>query len=231
MWNIFHKKPAVKDFVKSCNGKYPYTTDEYKLDQKPYHWVLEYGELMNGMPMHDVIGGTPVSPGFTDQKFIMWINKESEIPAAIRMKINFPAMRAKVAGELYPMTKREIIDLDIYRQNGVLFNRKFIKVLLPDGSPTHAWVYIGGKKLEEQIKWDIDFYRGRNGSHFCVGKTLDNPKLGTYYYLNATTDLTRDDTCFLHLHKNLSDPPEPKVIEPMPVRVINEPQSKDSRAA
>jgi len=210
MWNIF-RKPTLKEFVQS-KSKYQFTTDEYKLDQKPYHWLLEYGELMNGMPLHNVIGGTPVSPGFTDQRFTLWVNKESHTPCILKMRIDYPAMRAKVAGELYAMTKKEIIDLDIFRQNGVLFQRKFMKVLLPDGSPIHAWVYLGGKALEKQIRWDLDFYKGRDGSHFIVGKTLNNYKLGTYYYLNAfdIDDVPINDKCYLYFHRNLSDPKDNK---------------------
>lgn len=210
MFNFLRRTTPFRDFLKSNPlVSHPNTPDEFRLDKKRFNWVLEYGELMNGFPKHNLIGCPPVNPAFTVENFSLWANRETGIPVALKFSHpNVMIPKAKIGGELYALTKEEVIELDIYRQNGVSFHRKEVKILIPDHPnpiERRAFLYLGGKSWEDQVKWDVDFYRGRNGSHFILCDTIkDNHR--KYYHYCALSATPRDETCFIHIHKNLDEP-------------------------
>lgn len=61
--------------------------------------------------------------------------------------------RAKIKGELHLVTPRVLIDLDIYRQNGVLFRRKRVKIIIPYYEKARGpWKTLNGKPLPRALQ-------------------------------------------------------------------------------
>ncbi len=95
---------------------------------------------------------------FTMQGFNFFYHRPTGRPIPIHADDDdglFP--RAKIKGELHLVTPQVLIDLDIYRQNGVLFRRKRVKILIPYYVRHRrweqrmyilkAWMYVGKQSV------------------------------------------------------------------------------------
>jgi hypothetical protein len=91
---------------------------------------------------------------FTMQGFNYFYHRPTGRPIPIHADDDdglFP--RAKIKGELHLVTPSVLIDLDIYRQNGVLFRRKRVKILIPYYEVNmNQWIDATGKPLPKALQ-------------------------------------------------------------------------------
>lgn len=189
----------------------PFTPDFNDLMDAPGWPMFEYGSLKAELPNHDVKRlGQFMGHAYTVEKMSLWSRNAGENSDAVAAKFqttNQPAIkRARVAGELYLTPTHLIPFLDNFRQNGVNFNRKNVKLILPrldeDNRPVEvrAFMYVGNKDvLSPWMQWDMDFYKGRPGSAFSVVAPQQDGKSWLNWYSNFTKDDFREGTrkCFL----------------------------------
>ena len=198
-----------------------HTPDKALLENSEYKLLFEYGELQAGLPKADLIPTHPVCPAFTVEKFsLLKKNDGAEtFPLALRLPMKgTPFFRARIGGVLAAVRSKDILSLDNYRENGVSFVRKRNSVFLPyidaDGNPMKikAWMYCGhNEHWRDQVDWDVNYYKGREGSAFSMVNRYinDRPWIGSYFHF-TTKDYCKNGTpkCFMHLHRGLRDPNE-----------------------
>lgn len=189
-------------FLKDATKEVLAAPDRYRLERSRFNLLLEYGELQDGLPSHDLIPRFPLCPAWTMETFSLWKKNDVTIPTPIALKTNFEdprisiiAFKSKIRGELYRCTTADLIELDKYRQTGVQFERRKINIIVPildeNGFPkrANAWVYIGKKSFwEKPLKQDIDFsltHRGGLTGEFSIVSSYDDtrrPYIGRYYH-------------------------------------------------
>jgi len=144
----------------------PNTPDLPVLENAPKHYVFHYGDPFRREECCDA---------FTDQNMIMWMDRTrmGAQPIALQLKVDRQYPRGKIYGRLYRLSADDVIYLDRHMQNGVVFQRKLIKLRLPYDSQTRngdyrhytdfrAWAYLGKKEYwEERMEWDIKFHYNR----------------------------------------------------------------------
>lgn len=167
------------EWLKEITSTPENTPDLYRLDRSQHHLLLEYGEMMIGLPHHRQINELPViMNAFTVQKMPLWKTNEGQgtIPIAYDfVPKGFILEKPRVCGQLFKLTRDHIIHLDKQRQNGVIFNRKRVRVFVPNPSDNEspfqvsAWMYAGnGKHWQPRIEWDHEFFHHRGGHGFDV---------------------------------------------------------------
>lgn len=205
----------------------PFTPDLHFFERRPYTLFFEYSDLQDRMPKHQMVSPYFTTPAYTAERY--GCLNHSEDPKAIAFDDHFkerPIRRQKIRGELYAIKLPAPILIDSYRQNGVQFERRRVKVLYPivREPESHrertreetvicsafAWMYFGKPDYwSDQINWDASFYKGRRGSMFPESKVYTDlrAEFNNHYFftLNDIINHTRDDRCFTHLHRNLSD--------------------------
>lgn len=165
MWNPFRSK---KD-----RGENPeFTPDLALLENRQEHLLFHYGDQFGHLPQ--------VGIGFTDEKMIMWVSRTQmgAAPVALQLHVQRNIPRGRIGGFLYVASTEELISLDTGFENGVVFNRKRVKLRLPHDSQTRnrefrhyteqrAFMYVGNKDYwEPKIDWDSCFHRGNGTSEF-----------------------------------------------------------------
>jgi gamma-glutamylcyclotransferase (GGCT)/AIG2-like uncharacterized protein YtfP len=165
-WRGVPSKEWLKDLGTPNN-----TPDLFRLEHSEFHRLFEYGEMKKDMPKHTVLHVDPICTAYTVEKLPLWTHNQGEGTIPFAARINLPSLivpRPKVCGELYQITKDKLIELDNLRLNGVSFERKRVKLIVPfldpEGDPIEcrAWMYVGKKKYwEPMIQWDQDFYLTR----------------------------------------------------------------------
>jgi gamma-glutamylcyclotransferase (GGCT)/AIG2-like uncharacterized protein YtfP len=189
-------------FLREATSEVITTPDRYRLERSKYNLLLEYGELQDGLPSHDLITRHPLCHAFTVETFSLWKKNDIIIPTAIALKLNFEdpriamiAHKIKIRGELYKCTTADLIELDKYRHEGVQFERRRINIVLPildkDFEPkrANAWVYVGKREFwEKPLKQDLEFskvHRGGFTGEFSPVSSYDDqrrPWIGRYYH-------------------------------------------------
>ena len=169
----------------------PYTPDILELEKKGYHWVFEYGDLQARMPKHNMINAAYSCTAYTVNKYAVLKQSAVEEPFPIAFEHDVPGRKvphSKIRGELYAVPLSNHLLIDSYRQNGVYFYRRRIKVLVPEQTQTKggdirnvtrdAWMYLGNKDYwTNMLVWDSQFYRGRAEGRdlFTPLKTFKHP--------------------------------------------------------
>jgi hypothetical protein len=222
------------------NNTTEFTPDLYKLEGNVGHVLFEYGDMHNRTIKDFCL---PL-PAYTVDKYTMLKSRSTPFinPLVLSTSVNTTAERARLKGRMYFAELPNLIDLDNQKQNGVQFTRERVKLMSYALEETRketlrpiiftAWMYLGIKTYwEPQLQWDTDFYgsskRNERSRNFIPVRTIkdDRQWLGSYYdYLKDQNLDAALNKCFLYFHRNLADPPMPK-IEEKPVVI------KDHRAA
>lgn len=121
-----------------------HTPDAWNLELRPWVNLFVYDDLQSGHRNHDWIKGNTVSVGgaITRKMYSLWKLKRgpgTEAFALDHSYRNFMTMPgsvndipyAPIMGELYRIPSSRIVDLDNYRQNGVIYTRVRIPIAVP----------------------------------------------------------------------------------------------------
>jgi hypothetical protein len=190
-------------------SKLEFTPDYEELWDSRGWPVFEYGQFKLKMPKHKKLNAEFLTPAFTVQKCPMWTNNRAEDTFPIGAKCHVPgfsAPRARIAGELYLVPTQSIPFLDTHYRNGVEFERKSVKLIVPTlnerGDPTElrAFMYVGKKDYwKPAIDWDMHYYHG-DGDISLIKPYRDNDQR-----LNWHTNFTKEnfkegkDQCFMYI--------------------------------
>lgn len=171
-----------------------HTPDIVWLEKRRNHAVFIYDEMMSGFPKHNLLEkGKVLGRAFTHKENFTMMKKklgQASFPIPVR---NPDGKGHRILGELYLVPSREIILLDKYKKNGVLFSRQRVTVDFPqrcfvDGklsdeitTKVSAWMYIGKRSF-----WEGQFDGGYNYSPVQTFEPHEQSK--PPYYL-----FTRDD--------------------------------------
>lgn len=190
----------------------PYHTPDYQQLQDAPGWpVFEYGEFKSYLPQHKKLKAEMRAVAFTCEKMPLWAHHKGEETAAVALRINNPQLplrRASIVGEIYVVPTNNIPFLDNHRLNGVYFDRKMVKVCLPDGNQVRAFMYVGKSKVfGPWLDWDHNFYRGREGSAFSV---VAPTRLMTGWYSDFNQQHFKQscNKCFIGLTNGAAEPPK-----------------------
>lgn len=194
----------------------PYTPDLPALEQRERHWVFICCDLKLRLPRDYMIEREPdVSSAFTEKSFVMWKKKLGNQSYPIPLENTFddpfgqhPPLR--IQGELYLLTPSQIILLDNLRLNGVEFERKRVKIIVPFRKGrlyktftkrVEAWMYIGRSSYWDEL---ID-----GGYMFNIVKIFEPPHQRRFYTQRSKTVYKfplRDRLRMMHKAK--SEPPQ-----------------------
>jgi gamma-glutamylcyclotransferase (GGCT)/AIG2-like uncharacterized protein YtfP len=202
--NLFVKKALVNV------EKTPYHTPDYQLLQDAPGWpVFEYGELKTGMPYHKRMAAELRCNASTVEKMPLWAHNKGQDTSAVALRFSpINTRRAAVSGELYLVPTQNMIVLDNHRLNGVYFDRKMVKVALPDGTEVRAFMYLGKPKtFGPWLSWDHQFYRGRAGSNFSLVEPIRNSH-GWYSDFDHSYFKESDHKCYIGLKDGDSSGPQ-----------------------
>lgn len=188
MFNILRLLRPSSDFIP------PHTPDFTELQDAPGWLFFEYGEFKHGLPHQNKFKSNEVrGKALTVQKLPMWVrnNGLNSYPIALDYHPEAATQRASVSGEVYLVPTKAIPFIDSWRSNGVTFDRKSVKLIIPSGEEIKAFMYKGRKEFwSECIDWDIQFYRGRQGAQFSfVHPQRCELNSNKYYSVFTNTDL------------------------------------------
>ena len=136
LMNLFRRKVEMPTPFQTCDYDHEvdYTPDLWNLEQYKFQLVFIYDECMRGHKAYDVIkeGSVSIAPCFTNTNYTLWKKKLGRETYPIPLETPyFNVPKARIKGELWAMRPYQIIKLDKYKQNGVLFQRKRVYVALP----------------------------------------------------------------------------------------------------
>lgn len=140
-------------FIKDCETEYSYTPDWSILEQSEYQPVFIYCNMMHGGAQHPVLDGLYKSASedglsinpyvYTKTRYEVWQTNQGResVPVALtsrRSAISFLtgtlqtlSRPAPIKGRLFFVRSSVIKDLDKAKQNGVIFRRRKVPILLP----------------------------------------------------------------------------------------------------
>lgn len=167
MLNIWRLGLPSKSFIRSARPS-QFTPDRCVLEQQEHHYVFDfrkkwpniscvqfeaYTEPRFQMFLQNHVDGTPPLI-FTENiypKAVPDIDKERMLP-------HVP--RAKLRGRLHIVTPKDIVELDNQMQNGLLFNRRLVRIVLP-----HRKDQLSDADRDTQIGF-IRAYRTKSNRYF-----------------------------------------------------------------
>lgn len=139
-------KPTI-EWAWSADDAGKYTPDVAFIEERSHHLVFLYGNTKTNHPhSSNKIGWTNPAGGphgrlflsFTWDKFELWKKnlKEESFPIALprgaeRKNIFDKQGRRTVKGELWMVSSRDILSLDKFHMNGVLFERQRVRIIVP----------------------------------------------------------------------------------------------------
>lgn len=208
--SLFTAGPTPAELVRDSLQKNKNTPDRLLLEANETVPVFEYGDMQCGMRHHNMLHGEFLCEAYTEQRFYTYVKKDG--PSSIPIATSVPVARVarhRVRGELFQVPSKHINNLDNYRENGVQFVRKKVRLILPflneEGlgvQNTMAYAYIGKNEAwKASLVWDSEFYRGRGGL-FHPSKVYEDRKR---IYISQFTHFTQDDfvkpdtSCFIHV--------------------------------
>lgn len=121
------------EFLDKIKDMLKYTPDLAKLQERSHHFLFVADDLKRGHRRHDLLqGGEFWAQAFTKSSFTLWkhnLGKETfPIPLEQRTrKMDF----LKIRGEVHLLPTKTVRMLDEYRENGVQFIRKRVRVAIP----------------------------------------------------------------------------------------------------
>lgn len=170
-----------------------HTPDLCLLENHEYHWVFDHDNAVHS-PM-------AFNYAFTDQRFYMW--QKNHVPGTPHILLRENAhprcisRRARVKGKVHTMTAKEIVAIDNKLENGVKYERRKVRLILPfpkeirrttvdEVTPTNCWAWIYVDKLEywkDKFQFDADIWRGREGSQYIPVKSWKDNRafIGPYF--------------------------------------------------
>jgi gamma-glutamylcyclotransferase (GGCT)/AIG2-like uncharacterized protein YtfP len=220
--NFFMSEPvSAEGLQKALSMIPPHTPDLWKLEQSEYQLVFEYGDLQNRMPKHQMVQPYSAYTAFTNEKFAVFNSHCEDESYPVAFKSTFmdvqkrPMRRSKVRGELFAVKAKNLMLIDSYRQNGVQFERKRVRVVTPmidtegKNMTADAWMYLG--KLDnwkDKIEWDRDFTKGRGNLFHSLPVQIDNNPTFNNHIHFTPKDLKNgvQNKCYVYFHKKLPDP-------------------------
>ena len=110
------------------------TPDLAKLEQKLEHLLFVPCALKRGEAEHEKLRVLEYKGfAYTHSKFLFYKFKDDLSPFAIRNSdaIYFNAEYAPLSGEVFEVPTEGILELDKLRENGLKFNRRWVKLLVP----------------------------------------------------------------------------------------------------
>lgn len=192
-------------FRKFSNRTYNLAHQQNEVKLTPDYGMLELqqavnifvcDEMMQRHHKHSMLGEPEfLGVAFTMHKFSMWKKKlgKASFPIPLEGTKDLLAPPYRIRGELYAIRPKCILDIDKDKINGVLFQRKRVKLVLPHHSVVKtkmsdvvittsvkhvllsAWMYVG---ISE--RWEPDLDGGYLYSPVKHYKFHNNP-LGNYY--------------------------------------------------
>lgn len=160
---------ALKAFVAEVEKEQPPCTDDvYALEQRQCQLLFVYDEMMSRHREYKERiepYSTCVATAFTKDKFSLWKRDLKEQSFPIPLEVGYTgAPLAAVKGELYIIASKQLISIDNYKANGLLYARKRIKVNVPyrrydqwgtlqplEYRELKAWMYVGLDKWNELL--------------------------------------------------------------------------------
>jgi hypothetical protein len=188
-FNMFKRTPSLEKLVDSL-GQLPIHTADLgaTLGKSENHLVFHYGPRLRK--------ANKIIDGFSLVHMTLW-NKnpkhQSDGIPALAMSVR-EQPKAKIAGDLYLMSTEEVTKLDFQLQNGIMFKRRRLPVLVPclenktlgPITKVNAFMYVAMPSFWHKVMdWDLNFYRGRG--NFQVASVQTEPaadrqiQIGNYY--------------------------------------------------
>jgi hypothetical protein len=212
--NYFHKTdPVWQTFKQEAERKMLFTKDWAELSQYERLKVFVYNEVQRGQIKHNLLGTNPVYGGlcYTESSdYVLYkkmLGKET-FPFALEISedqkhgmsslIGDPG---QIMGEMYSLTPLEIKKLDDYLLNGVYFNRKKVKVLIPykvDSSKdefsvctVEAFMWVGDASFwTDQISSSEAKNLFKRSLRLFAAKDNKEETLGAYYVFDHNVEAT-----------------------------------------
>lgn len=158
-----------------------YTLDVAELERRMFTFVFVADECMYGHRKHDLVstgasGYKPFFTCYTDQNMAMLVKEmDGQNYPIVFDGLDDPSLppwaqrKARVYGELYALRGCSVIELDNYKQNGVRFTRKWVKVTIPyfkrhrKSTQTYngTWNYEYSRSKDYLLTIDAQMYVGR----------------------------------------------------------------------
>lgn len=213
MWDILgNTRSRLSAIVREELDNNSYTPDRPLLDQSVKVLVFEYGDLRKGFQHHRMMGDDTVNfvtYAVTHDRYFLWCARQGPASFPIASKIGgINAGRTRIRGELYRVYPDALVNIDKYRENGVKFTRKLVKIHIPSGEimTVHAYVAIESY-WKEMIQWDNQYYRGNGGSAYVPlnadQEDLQRPFFGRYTEFTDNHLKERNPQCYLHCTRDM----------------------------
>lgn len=160
--------------IKELCATAPYSPDIIELERKRRATIFVADDMMRGGKLHEYIsevsvsGRFPTHAGYTQGEFVMWKKDlgEDSFPVALDEDVTGHRIgsatleKAKIRGEVYSIRPRQFRKLDFLKENGVVFIRRRVNVIIPlykviydkahplphladKNSVIEAWMYVG----------------------------------------------------------------------------------------
>lgn len=156
------QKEQTDDVVKLLDNAWErmhFTPDFPKLQRFAEHYIFVYGTLKSGKINHKKIkhsGCRYVADGFTHDKTFQLKETRGGIPVALGTFGDRDQSNShRIAGELYLVDTDVVPDLDGFEQNGVLYRRGKMRIMV-GADLVPAWMYLGLKNAWSNEK-DLTF--------------------------------------------------------------------------
>jgi hypothetical protein len=129
----------VMRVIDECTRENAYTPDMWRLERHGWNLLFVYNEMLPGHKMHHLLerkGEVEDSMfyGYTHDRYVMWKHKlgVQSTPLILKVEDIFKGSPlAPVKGFLYGVRPEVFYQLDLYMQNGVLFDRQRIIIDVP----------------------------------------------------------------------------------------------------
>lgn len=160
--------PVGKIILQGCDETL-FTPDIAELEQKPRHHFFVYDEMMVDNRKYDFLKehSITMAEAFTRDKFHTWKKDLGVASFPIAFETDgFVPDAVRIKGELMLIASSHIPTLDKYKQNGVEFVRKRIRLVIPYVTVEHtgdgpvkktrhtlvtAWMYVGVKAYWDTV--------------------------------------------------------------------------------
>ena len=136
------KTPSKKWFEEvSKTGEY--TPDVAFLEKKIAHRVFLYDNLMEKRPFNEVLGhdSYKISNALTQDSFTFWNTRSDKSKFVVPLRSHADrAPMTRIKGEMHLVPTERILYLDKILDNGVMYRRTKVRLLIPFVPPTNVQV-------------------------------------------------------------------------------------------
>ncbi len=164
-------KEQVLMLLRDCANEYSWTPDATELERVDYQPVFVYCNMMRGGNRYSVIediirtkddNGKSISPYvYTKDRYAVWQTRDGRDSYPVALTSSDPiisltsgtnqviARPGRVKGKLYYVRSELVKNLDRVRQNGILFRRRKVRLIVPYRA--QHWNDVGRNPSEEMI--------------------------------------------------------------------------------